>query len=216
MPFASNQEKGAFCARRGAPTGTKSAPISVGRCFDMLKLTENPAMLHPDASAIESLGGRWWVGHTKARFEKQFAWDLSRRAVPYFLPMIERRTFSGGRRRKGLMPLFPSYVFFCGDDAARIAALGTDRLCQVIEVRDQQALKHELAALHRAITSGLSIDPYRFAVVGSRCRVRGGPLRGVEGTILRRDGIDRLVLEVRMLGRGALVEIDPELLEPLD
>jgi hypothetical protein len=182
----------------------------------MLKLLDNPPILFPDGATIETLTDRWWVAHTKARFEKQFAWDLVRRAIPCFLPMIPRTIFSGGRRRRGMLPLFPSYVFFCGDDSARLSALTTDRLCQVIEVVDQQTLRQELAALHRAITSGMSIDPYPRAVVGSRCRVSAGPLRGVEGTIVRRDGIDRLVLQVRMLGRGALVEIGPELLEPLD
>jgi hypothetical protein len=182
----------------------------------MLKLSENPPVLYPDGASVQTLPDRWWVAHTKARFEKQFAWDLARREIPYFLPMIQRTSFSGGRRRRGLMPLFPSYVFFCGDDSARLAALVTDRLCQVIEVADQETLKRELTSLHRAIVSGMTIDPYPFAVVGSRCRVSGGPLRGVEGTIVRRDGIERLLLEVHMLGRGALVEISPDLLERVD
>jgi hypothetical protein len=182
----------------------------------MLKLSDNPPILFPEEATIETLPDRWWVAHTKARFEKQFAWDLQRRAIPCFLPMVEHTIFSGGRKRRGMMPLFPSYVFFAGDDSARLAALVTDRLCQVIEVADQQSLKQELGALHRAIASGMRIDPYPFAIVGSRCRVRGGPLRGVEGTIVRRAGVDRLVLEVRLLGRGALVEIGPELLEAID
>jgi hypothetical protein len=182
----------------------------------MLKLAENPPILHPDASSIDALSGRWWVAHTRARFEKQFAWDLLRRDVPYFLPMVRRSSFSGGRRRTGMLPLFQSYVFFRGDDSARLAALSTDRLCQVIDVADQQTLQRELTSLHRAIASGATIDPYPFAAIGSRCRVRAGPLRGVEGTVIRRDGIERLVLEVHMLGRGALVEIGPDLLEPLD
>lgn len=182
----------------------------------MLKLAENPPILHPDVASLEAMSGLWWVAHTKARFEKQFAWDLVRRDVPYFLPMVRHTIFSGGRRRTGMMPLFPSYVFFRGDESARLTALTTDRLCQVIEVNDQETLHRDLSALHRAITSGMAIDPYPFAVVGSRCRVRGGPLRGVEGKIIRRDGVERLVLEVHLLGRGALVEIGPDLLEPLD
>jgi len=182
----------------------------------MLKVSDNPPILFPPDASIQSLADPWWVAHTKARCEKQFAWDLHRRTIPYFLPMVSHSIFSGGRKRRGMMPLFPSYVFFAGDDSARLAALVTDRLCQVIDVPDQQSLKRELAALHQAIESGMTIDPYPFAVVGSRCRVRGGPLRGVEGTIIRRDGVDRLVLEVHMLGRGALVEIAPELLEAID
>src|SRR5207248_10893507 len=114
-------------------------PVRVERLI-MLKLSDNPAMLYPPAASPGELRGPWWVAHTKARCEKVFAEDLAARKIAYFLPMIERVTFSGGRKRRGMAPLFASYVFFCGNEQDRQAALLTDRLCRVIEVTAQQQL----------------------------------------------------------------------------
>jgi hypothetical protein len=41
-------------------------------------------------------------------------------------------------------------------------------------------------------------------------------LKGYRGIVVRRQGAARLVLEVGILGQGALVEVDARLLEPAD
>src|SRR4029450_3809103 len=123
----------------------------------------------------------------KARFEKAFAFDLLARRVPYFLPMVERVRMSGGRKRRGLMPLFPGYVFFRGTPEDRYRALLTDRLCRVIDVTDQGRAAGELGALQRALAGGAALDPSPFAAVGRRCRVSAGPFEGLEGVVVRRD-----------------------------
>lgn len=65
----------------------------------MLKLSENPAILTPEVQSLNELTGTWWVAYTKPRFEKAFAWDMLSRGIGYFLPMREKITFSGGRKR---------------------------------------------------------------------------------------------------------------------
>ena len=81
----------------------------------MLAFADNPPVLSPGVRGVAERRGRWWVAHTKARCEKAFAGDLLPGRVAYFLPMTERASVSGGRKRRGMMPLFPSYVFFCGE-----------------------------------------------------------------------------------------------------
>src|SRR4051812_22597374 len=103
----------------------------------MLKLSENPPVLSPAVGSLRELTGPWWVVHTRPRNEKAFAWELIDKHVPYFLPQIKRTIFSGGRRRAGMLPLFPSYVFIAGGAEARLAALQTQRVCTVIAVPDQ-------------------------------------------------------------------------------
>jgi transcription antitermination factor NusG len=183
----------------------------------MLALSENPPIRSPHLHVRDDSDHQWWIAHTKSRVEKAFAWDLLRRHVPYFLPMTQRTTFSGGRKRRVVLPLFSSYVFIYGDDDARTTALMTNRLCKLIRVVEQQALTRELAAIERGLESNLPIDLYPFAAVGRRCRIAGGPMVGVEGTVVQRNAnSSRLVLEVRMLGQGASVEIDTDLLEPAE
>jgi hypothetical protein len=179
----------------------------------MLSIADNPPPRWP-AGPLADSAGRWWVAHTKARFEKAFAFDLLARRIPYFLPMAERTRVTGGRKRRAMTPLFSGYVFFRGGPDERHRALATDRLCQVIEVADQPRLSRELADLDRALGAGAALDPYPFAAVGRRCRVVAGPFEGLEGIVVRRDHSARLVIEVGMLGQGAAMEIDADLLEP--
>jgi len=182
----------------------------------MLKAAENPPMLLPGVQAVGELRGPWWVSHTRPRFEKAFAWDLAERHVAYFLPMVERITFSGGRKRRVKLPLFPSYVFVCGSEEDRRKSLQTDRLCRTIPVGDQSRLRNELVQLERALAANAPLDLYPFAAVGRRCRVRGGALVGVEGVVAERLGVTRLVLEVRTLGQAVAVTLETDLLEPAD
>ncbi len=173
-------------------------------------------MLSFPAASVAEMTGPWWVAHTKARFEKALAFDLAAKGVSYFLPMVQRVKVSGGRKRRLLLPLFPSYLFFCGDAEARLAALATNRLCQTIAVTDREKFVGELVALELALNHHAPLDLYPFAAIGRRCRVRSGPLEGVVGTVVRRDNETRLVLQVSMLGQGASLEIDMDLLEPAD
>ncbi len=182
----------------------------------MLKLSENPPMVPPSVRTVSDLQGRWWVAHTYPRAEKVFAFGMLSRGIGYFLPLIERIRVWGGRKRQVLTPLFPSYVFFCGTDQDRYEAMTTNRVVQAIEVFDQAALLAELGFIEQALAGKAVLDPYPFAAVGRRCRVTAGPLEGMEGVVVQRDKVARLVLEVSILGQGASVEIDADLLEAVD
>jgi transcriptional antiterminator RfaH len=180
----------------------------------MLKYSENPPALSPRAKKLTDLHGQWWVAHTKPRCEKAFAFDLIAREVGYFLPMADRTIVSGGRKRRTLIPLFTSYVFFCGTPEDRYAALRTGRLVMTIDVVDQEQLIDELAALDQVIAAGGKFDPTPLIECGQRYRVTSGPFCGIEGVVVRRSDSTRIVLEVSMLGQGAAMEIDADLLEP--
>lgn len=182
----------------------------------MLKLAANPPPRSPQAACVADISGNWFVGHTKARCEKAFAWELHGHGIAYYLPLIERVTVSTGRKRRAMMPLFPSYVFFCGTVADRYTALTTDRLCQVIAVTERAAFVGQLASIERALESDYKLDFYPHAVVGKRCRVRAGTMQGIEGTVVCNNDVTRLVLEVSMLGSGAALEIAADLLEAVD
>ena len=179
----------------------------------MLKLEDNPPVLPAGIRVPGELKGDWWVAHTKSRFEKALAWDLFRRGVGYYLPLIERVRISGGRRRKVLSPLFTSYVFFCGGEDARYEAMTTDRLCQAIAIPDQGQFLSQIEAVYKALASNAHLDPYPFLATGKRCRITTGPFMGVEGIVISRDRKAKIVLEVSILGQSVVMEIDPSLLE---
>ena len=199
-----------------APTGTECAPVWRALKPLMLKPSDNPPIMPPWAASITDCQGQWWVGQTKSRNEKAAAWDLLARRIGYFLPMVEKVTLSGGRKRQVLMPLFPSYIFVCGDADSRYSAMTTDRFSKTLAVVDQDGLRGELMSIEKALKGQATLDPFPFAAQGRRCRVAQGPFEGLEGVVVQRRQLARLVLQVGILGQGAAIEIDASLLEPLD
>ncbi len=156
------------------------------------------------------------VLHTKSRQEKAVSRFLTAAGAEHYLPLIERVTMVRGRKLRSQVPLFPGYVFLSGELEDGYAAISTKRVCNVIHVSDQARLRRELLQIHEALDRGAELYHCPFAVVGTRCRVTKGPFEGIEGEVTSKLGANRLALQIHTLGRGASLEIDADLLEPLE
>jgi transcriptional antiterminator RfaH len=159
----------------------------------------------PDAPA----GPRVWrVAHTRPRQEKSLARQLLAQQVPYYLPILARRNRIRGRIVPSQVPLFPGYVFMRADREERLAALATSRVVRTLEVDDQAKLWRDLRQVRQLIASGLPVTPEDRLEPGDLVEVRGGPLAGLQGRILRGAAGERFVVQVDFIQRGASVDID--------
>ncbi len=182
----------------------------------MIGLKDNPAIQWPGDLAIDEFEGQWCVAHTRPRQEKALAWDILRSEGSYFLPMYEVTRRSRGRQWRTILCLFPGYVFLCGNDDDRARALATNRIANVIPVPDQARLIEELQSIQRLLASKAGIDPYPQLGKGTPCRIRSGPLAGLEGRVERRGSRARFVVSVTILGQGAMIEIDADSIDPME
>lgn len=182
----------------------------------MLKESENPPIIWPEVQSIRDFTGLWWVAHTKSRNEKALAQDLVAKNISYFLPMTWKVQRRSHRTLRSLLPLFSGYLFFCGREAERLELLRTNRVANVIEVKDQEKLLDELVQFERALRAGAPLTPYKYIRAGQRCRVIAGPLLGLEGIVIQIKNVSRLLLQIDMLGQAASVEIDIDMIEPID
>jgi transcriptional antiterminator RfaH len=160
--------------------------------------------------------GSWFVLRTRSRQEKVIARDLNARGVFNYLPLITCTRFYGGRKARVQVPLFPGYVFLRGSLDDAYTADRTNRVAQILHVRDQQRLDWELRNIHIALDSEASLDPFPFLRAGVRVEVREGPFRGLQGIIEDRGRRDRLILQVETLGQAVSIEIDGSLLDVID
>lgn len=169
-----------------------------------------------ESQTITHWPGRWWVLHTKPRQEKCLFAALETIAVRSYLPLISRRGWEGRRSAATSVPLFPGYVFLCGTDHDRVAALRTNRVANVLDVPDQGQLREELAAIERVVSDAGSVGLFPGLKEGARCRVVRGSLAGLEGVVTRRRGPWRVYVAVTFLGQSAELEIEADDLELID
>lgn len=170
--------------------------------------------IYPDdllgqADLPEAVGSRsWYVLHTKPRQEKSLARQLHKTRVPFFLPLVSKRWRSRRHTLTSFVPLFSGYVFLHGTVEERLAALQTNRVLGSLDVPDQQGLHRDLYQIFKLIASGEAVAPEDNLVPGARVEVRGGPLMGLTGTILKSATGRRFVVQVDFIHRGASVVMD--------
>jgi transcription antitermination factor NusG len=182
----------------------------------LLKASDNPPITWPNGKLIRDFEGLWWAAHTKSRNEKALAHDLAAKGVSYFLPMIWKVRRIRGRTVRSLLPLFGGYLFFCGQERHRIEVLRTNRVANLIEVKDQHRLVEELSQIEQALGAGVNLSPHDYIKVGQRVRVIGGALAGLMGIVAKAKNAMRLVLQIDMLGQAASVEIGADMIEPVE
>jgi transcriptional antiterminator RfaH len=182
----------------------------------LLKASENPSIIWPEEASVCDFTGIWWVVHTKSRNEKALAHDLIGKQINYFLPMSWKITYRKDRKIRSLLPLFSGYLFFCGHENQRIELLKTNRVANLIQVKNQEKLLHELLQIEQALLAGANLTPYKYIKKGHKCRVTAGPLADLHGIVITTKGTARLVLQIDMLGQAASVEIDIDMIEPVD
>lgn len=158
---------------------------------------------------------RWRVLYTKSRHEKAIARQLAAREIPFYLPLITKTSVSRGRKLQSRVPLFSNYLFMFGDDEERLQAWTTNCLSRILDVDSPEELRQDLLNLSLAIVSKVPLTKEERLGPGERVRIKSGRLQGLEGTIVERQGSQRLVVAVNFLQQGASMLLDDFQVEPI-
>jgi transcription antitermination factor NusG len=167
---------------------------------------------------------KWYALGVHRRREEAARFDLARRGFDVFLPVAVRRRAWSDRVKTVEDPLFAGYLFVRTVLDAHVrrqllAATATYDLVARLPGDQRIACPiadQEIEALQLACAAQRSLDPVDRLVPGADVVVASGPLRGARGVVERgADGQRRLVLQIRLLGRGArcVLAADDVLLE---
>ena len=158
----------------------------------------------------------WWAVYTRSRQEKALIRSLHSLEIPFYCPIIAHRFRSpAGRVRTSFLPLFRNYVFMYSDGFNRHRALKTNFISRIIEVENGAELRSDLRQLQLLIAAGTPLSVETNLQPGIKVRIKTGPLVGVVGVILKRQGRDHLVVAVNFLQQGASVRLDEFEVEPI-
>lgn len=152
----------------------------------------------------------WYALRTKSRHEKLVRDQLNRKGIEPLLPTVKRLSQWKDRKKEIELPLFSGYCFvrFSQEDK-----LAVQEVAGVVEVVGQRHYPEpipdeEINALKALMTSVLPYDPHPYLHEGIVVEVVHGPLQGVHGILLRKEKHHRLVIGIRLIQQGAVVEID--------
>jgi transcription antitermination factor NusG len=159
----------------------------------------------------------WWVLYTRHQHEKAVAEMLSAKDFEVFLPLYESVRRWKDRKKLLTLPLFPCYVFVRGGLDRRLQVVTTPGIHTILFHGESVAIvpEAEIQAIRKAVEGPFRIEPHPFLKCGERVRVIRGSLEGVEGILIRKKNLYRLVLSVDMMAQSVAVEIDATDVEPV-
>ncbi len=188
--------------------------MGLASCIEISDSTTNPSE-YPgmEASYFEPL---WYAAYTNANHEKRVTQHLENRSVEHFLPLYESARRWKDRRVRLQMPLFPGYVFVKLALRDRLQLLQIPGVVQLVSFNGHPAPlpQEDIQAIRNCLGHGPQFEPHPYLNAGRRVRVTSGPLRGLDGIVLRRKNKTRFILSFELIMRSVAVEIDETELMP--
>jgi transcription elongation factor/antiterminator RfaH len=162
---------------------------------------------------------KWYVLHTRSRFENVVNDALLKKSFEVFLPKMQVKSRRRDRKLMIRVPVFPGYLFVKSDLMPKehveiVKTIGAVRLVGThsgpvpVPAETIDSLKI-LVATDAPIKTGSRL------IKGDKVLVVHGIFTGVVGTFVRYRGIGRVVINVDTLGQTASVEVDMDDVEPV-
>jgi transcription antitermination factor NusG len=169
--------------------------------------------LHPviAGTPIAADPGSWYALSTLPKNEKSVARSLESRGYEVFLPTYEVTRIWKNRQRMTLqLPLFIGYVFTRLKLNERFRALGIVGTLRFVG-NSQGPLPIPAPEIDflRSRYCSEHFKPFPDLVVGQRVRITRGPMRGVEGMLVRKDSDLRFVLTLELINQHIAAVVDP-------
>src|SRR5258708_22660039 len=152
----------------------------------------------------------WYAILTKTGREKNATLLLENSGFECYRPASKSSRRWYDRTKEIDVTLFPGYLFCRMNPNDRLPVLVTPGVVQIVGTGKTPVSieEHEIEAIKRAASSGLSTTPWPYLHVGQMARIEEGPLHGLSGIIVRIKAGLKLVLSVHLLQRSIAVEID--------
>jgi transcription antitermination factor NusG len=160
----------------------------------------------------------WYALTVKHQHEASARSALEFKGFEALAPTYRARRRWSDRVKEIDLPLFAGYVFCRFPFTERIQVTDAPGVAKVVEFGGAPAeiSEAEIAAIRIAMASKLPLRPWPYLKPGDRVLVEHGPLRGVEGTLLREESnCLQLVIGIEMLQRSLAVQMEADMVTPV-
>jgi transcription antitermination factor NusG len=153
----------------------------------------------------------WHALYIKSRAEKKALADLQNKGIEAFLPLHKKLRQWTDRKKWVDMPLIPGYLFVKVSRKEYYLALQSNHIVTYVRFEGKAAIIPDRQIEYLKLL--LKQDNLDIEIIqeklepGQTIEVVAGPLIGLRGKLLQRNGKNKVAIELEDIGHSALVEI---------
>lgn len=160
----------------------------------------------------------WYAVYTRYKCEKQVVYDLQKKGITAWVPLRQKVRRYGARRRVSEIPLIHCYVF---------VSIHPDQKSRVLQSANVQAFlgngrdlvripEEEMNWLRRIVGEKSQVEIGQEELCeGMEVEVAQGPLAGIRGKLLQREGKSRFLVELTTIGCQLQMAVDTGILRSI-
>jgi transcription antitermination factor NusG len=180
------------------------------------KLTGEVSPRQDDHTVLSSQ--QWYALYIKSRHEFVTQNELLQKEIVTYLPTFRLRRQWKDREKCVVFPIFPGYLFVCVEPVPEqfLNVLKTRGAVSFVSMEPGSPTPvpfEEINSLRIMIESGEEFDIYPHLKEGTLLRVKNGPLRGAEGTLVKKENGYLFFVHIELFGRSVGVRMYAEDLE---
>ena len=159
---------------------------------------------------------KWIAVYTKSRHEKVVIEELEKKNIEAYCPILKERRQWSDRKRWVEFPLFRSYVFAKIELKNSLYILETMGVHHIIKFQGNISIIPDeiIQNIKSMIDGNFTVEQVEYFVKGDEVKVVDGPLKGMEGIVVKIKNENKLVLKVAAIHQAIAVQIHPGYLKP--
>ena len=159
---------------------------------------------------------KWIAVYTKSRHEKVVIQNLENKNIEAYCPIFKERRQWSDRKRWVEFPLFRSYVFAKIELKNSIYILQTMGVHHIIKFQGNISIIPDeiIQNIKSMIDGGFTVEQVEYFVKGDEVIVVDGPLKGMDGIVVKIKNENKLVLKIEAIQQAIAVQIHPGYLKP--
>ena len=152
----------------------------------------------------------WHAVYTRSRAEKKVTELMNRNGYTAYLPMVKTLRQWSDRKKKVEVPLISSYVFVHVSERDYYSILNTPGVVRYVMFEGKAAPipEKQIRAMRIAVENDVDLELSAAPISpGEAVRVVSGPMKGVEGELIRNAQKHKLLIRINHTGYALLVKV---------
>ena len=163
------------------------------------------------------VAANWYAVCVRHQNEQHVERVLEYQGWETLVPRYRKRRQWSDRVKEIDAALFAGFVFCRFAVGERMRVEDTPGVLRIVSFSGAPAAidLREMEEIRLMASARVALSPWPYLKAGDRVRVERGPLKGLEGTLLRTPDGARLVVGVELLQRAIACQLDPDMVVPL-
>lgn len=153
----------------------------------------------------------WFAFYTKPRAEFKAELEINELGFESFLPVITVVKQWSDRKKKVREPLFKSYVFGYGNEAARLKILEQKSVLTNVHFSGEPATVREetITGLKNLLATKEKLFVSNRLEIGTRVKIIDGPFAGISGVVFKNELDENMfAITIELLNRSVVVRLN--------